>query len=119
VFATLYLSGVNSAATSACAPAALTEGQRNAFLTLLTDDDPAIYQLIRAKMIELGQPARDWLRGYTLSSDPLLRRRAQEIVDHFERGAADDRFLAFCLSQGEDMDLEQAVWLLCQTQYPN
>ena len=106
-------------ATSVQPPTALTEGQRTALLTLLTDEDPAIYQVIRAKIIEQGQPARDWLRAHTLSSDPVLRRRAQEIVDYFERGAADNRFLAFCLSRGEAMDLEEAVWLLCQTQYPN
>lgn len=110
---------MNLSAPSANPAAALTEGQRAALLTLLTDEDPAIYQVIRAKIIEQGQPARDWLRGHTLSSDPVLRRRAQEIVDYFERGAADNRFLAFCLSRGEDMDLEQAIWLLCQTQYPN
>ncbi|PAW80436.1 MAG: hypothetical protein B9S33_18400 [Pedosphaera sp. Tous-C6FEB] len=106
-------------APSANPPAALTEGQRAALLTLLTDEDAAVYQVIRAKIIEQGQPARDWLRAHTLSSDPVLRRRAQEIVDYFERGAADNRFLAFCLSRGEDLDLEQAIWLLCQTQYPN
>ena len=110
---------MNVSAPSVNPPAALTEGQRAALLTLLTDEDPAIYQVIRAKIIEQGQPAREWLRGYTLSSDPVLRRRAQEIVDYFERGMADNRFLAFCLSRGEDLDLEQAVWLLCQTQYPN
>jgi regulator of sirC expression with transglutaminase-like and TPR domain len=110
---------VNVSAPSVNPPAALTEGQRAALLTLLTDEDPAIYQVIRAKISEQGQPAREWLRGYTLSSDPVLRRRAQEIVDYFERGMADNRFLAFCLSRGEDLDLEQAVWLLCQTQYPN
>lgn len=117
--ATLLESAVNLSATSANPPAALTEGQRSALLTLLTDEDPAIYQVIRAKIIEQGQPAREWLRAHTLSSDPVLRRRAQEIVDYFERGAADNRFLAFCLSRGEDLDLEQAIWLLCQTQYPN
>ncbi len=93
---------MNLPVTSAPPPAALTEGQRAALLTLLTDDDPAIYQIIRSKIIEQGQPARDWLRAHTLSSDPVLRRRAQEIVDHFERGAADNRFLAFCLTRGED-----------------
>lgn len=110
---------MNPTALSVNPLAALTEGQRAALLTLLTDEDPAIYQVIRAKIIEQGQPAREWLRSYTLSSDPVLRRRAQEIVDYFERGLADNRFLAFCLSRGEDLDLEQAVWLLCQTQYPN
>ncbi len=110
---------MNPSATSVHPPAPLTEVQRAALLTLLTDEDPAIYQIIRGKIIEQGQPARDWLRMHALSSDPVLRRRAQEIVDYFERGAADNRFLAFCLSRGEDLDLEEAVWLLCQTQYPN
>jgi regulator of sirC expression with transglutaminase-like and TPR domain len=47
-----------------------------------------------------------------------LRRRAQQIVLHFDRQAADDQFLAFCLRHGEEFDLEQAAWLFAQTQYP-
>jgi len=105
--------------TTSAPPAALTEPQKAALLNLLTDDDPAIYQIIRQKILSHGPPARDWLRTHSLSSDPVLRRRAQEIVDHFERQAADNRFLAFCLSRGEDLDAEQGAWLLAQTQYPN
>ena len=100
-------------------PEVLTESRKAALLNLLTDDDPAIYQLIRHKILAQGQGARDWLRGHTLSSDPVLRRRAQEIVDYFERQAADNRFVAFCLSRGEVLDIEQGAWLLAQTQYPN
>jgi regulator of sirC expression with transglutaminase-like and TPR domain len=47
-----------------------------------------------------------------------LRRRAQQIVLHFDRQAADDHFLAFCLRHGEEFDLEQGAWLFAQTQYP-
>ena len=101
------------------APPALTENQKAALLNLLTDDDPAIYQLIRGKILAQGSSAKAWLRSHTLSSDPVLRRRAQEIMDHLERQAADNRFLAFCLSRGEDLDVEQGAWLLAQTQYPN
>jgi regulator of sirC expression with transglutaminase-like and TPR domain len=54
-----------------------------------------------------------------LSREPALRRRASEIVLNFDRQAADDRFLAFCLQHGEEFDLEQGVWLLAQTQYPD
>ena len=61
----------------------------------------------------------DWLRPHTLSSDPALRRRAQEIIQHLARQEADDRFLAFCLNYGEDLNLEQGAWLLAQTQYPD
>jgi regulator of sirC expression with transglutaminase-like and TPR domain len=100
-------------------PARLSESQRVALVSLLADDDPAIYRTVRDKLIACGPAARDWLRPHLLSRDPLLRRRAQGIVQHFGRLTADTRFLAFCLKQGEDLDLEQGAWLLAQTQYPD
>jgi regulator of sirC expression with transglutaminase-like and TPR domain len=109
---------MSTSAASGVTPA-LTESQKAALINLLGDEDPAIYQIIRNKILSQGQSARDWLRQHTLSSDPLLRRRAQEIIDYFERQAGDNRFLAFCLSRGDVLDLEQGAWLLAQTQYPN
>ena len=106
----------SAAITSAAEP---PESQRVALVKLLADDDPAIYQAIRDKILSFGETARDWLRPHALSSDPLLRRRTQEIIRHFDRHAADNSFLSFCLKQGEDCDLEQGVWLLAQTQYPD
>ncbi len=41
-----------------------------------------------------------------------------EILKHLEREQADNEFLAYCLRQGEDCDLEDGVWLLARTQYP-
>jgi regulator of sirC expression with transglutaminase-like and TPR domain len=100
------------------AVAAPSESQRAALINLLADDDPDIYHAIRDKILSFGETARDWLRPHALSGDPLLRRRVQEIIRHFDRQAADNRFLSFCLRQGEDCDLEQGAWLLAQTQYP-
>ncbi len=98
----------------------LSANERAALLTLLADDDVAIYQTVREKILASGQSARDWLRPHALSSDPLLRRRAQEIIQHLARQTADDRFLAFCVQHhGEEFDLEQGVWLLAQTHYPD
>jgi regulator of sirC expression with transglutaminase-like and TPR domain len=99
-------------------PARLSPSQRSALLNLLADEDPAIYQTVREKILSCGPPAAEWLRPHTMSNDPALRRRAQEIVHHFERQAADDHFLAFCLRHGEEFDLEPAAWLLAQTRYP-
>ena len=48
----------------------------------------------------------------------MLRRRTQELIRHFDRQAADDEFLGFCLRHGEDFDLEPGAWLLARTQYP-
>lgn len=100
--------------------AGLTESQRAALLTLLADEDPAVYRPVREKILAGGRAVCEWLRPHTLSSDPVLRRRAVEIIQHFARQAADDRFLAFCLRHhGEEFNLEQGIWLLAQTQYPD
>lgn len=96
----------------------LSQNQRLALVSLLADEDPAIYRTVRETILSCGPPAAEWLRPHTMSNDPALRRRARQIVLHFDRQAADDHFLAFCLRHGEEFDLEQAAWLLAQTQYP-
>jgi regulator of sirC expression with transglutaminase-like and TPR domain len=96
----------------------LSQSERFALVSLLADEDPAIYRTVREKILSYGPPAAEWLRPHTMSNDPALRRRAQQIVLHFERQAADDHFLGFCLRHGEDFDLEQGTWLFAQTHYP-
>jgi len=97
-----------------------SEGQRVALIKLLSDEDAAVYHLVRDKILSFGQTAVAWMHPHVLSSDPVLRRRAQEIIDHLARRSADNRFLAFCLSQhGEDLDVEHGSWLLAQTRYPD
>src|ERR1041385_7550456 len=97
----------------------LSESQWKALLNLLGDDDPAIYQSVREKIMSFGENAGEWLRPHQLSSDPIVRRRAREIVRHFDRQEADTWLLAFCLKHGEEFDLEEGVWLLALTQYPD
>lgn len=100
-------------------PEELSESKKAALLTLLADDDPFVYQKIRHKIVSFGPSAAEWLRPHTLSREPALRRRAQEIVLSFDRQAADNEFLGFCLKHGEALDLEQGAWKLAQTQYPD
>lgn len=97
----------------------LDEKQRKALISLLADEDQNVYRTVREKIVSMGPPSTGWLRPHLLSNDPVLRRRATEIVRHFERQEADTRLLAFCLNQGEDFDLEQSVLLLARTQYPD
>jgi regulator of sirC expression with transglutaminase-like and TPR domain len=96
----------------------ISQSQRVALLSLLGDEDPLVYRTVREKILSCGPPAADWLRPHTMSNDPALRRRARQIVLHFDRQAADDHFLAFCLRHGEEFDLEQGAWMFAQTQYP-
>src|SRR5271170_3305958 len=96
----------------------LDEKQRRALISLLADDDQNVYRTVRQKIMSYGPASAVWLREHIRSNDPVLRRRAQEIVSHFGRQSADNQLLAFCLNQGEDFDLEQSVLLLALTQYP-
>lgn len=99
--------------------AGLSDGQRTALISLLADEDPAVFRAVREKLVACGPAAADWLRPYTLAGEPVLRRRAIEIINVFARHRADDGFLAFCLQHGENLDLETGVLLLAQTQYPD
>ena len=105
-------------ATAKTARGDLPESEKAALINLLGDEEPAVYEAVREKILSTGAGARDWLRPQALSSNPLVRRRAQEIIRHFDRLGADDAFLTFCLKHGKDFDLETAAWLLAQTQYP-
>jgi len=96
----------------------LDEKHRKALVSLLADEDAKVYRTVRETILSYGPASSNWMREHTLSSDPVLRRRANEIVDHFARQEADTLFLAFCLNQGEDFDLEHGVLLLGRTQYP-
>jgi regulator of sirC expression with transglutaminase-like and TPR domain len=109
---------MSASPVSAVTPA-LSDSQKTALVTLLTDDDPSVYHTVRSRILAMGAEAIPWMRAHTLSSDPILRRRAAEIVTHLARQEADNRFLGFCLSHGDELDLEEGIWMLAQTQYPD
>ena len=85
----------------------LSEKEKAALLTLLGDEDAAVYRAVKRRILAAGRDAVAWLQPHTLSRESLLRRRATEIVHHFQQQDADNRFLAFCLTHGEDLDLER------------
>src|SRR6185436_7407566 len=93
----------------------LPEKQRAALISLLADDDPSVHETVRSKLLSFGPSAALWLRPYLLNSDAVLRRRALEIVEHFARAEANDRFLQFCVRTGEELELEQGLGLLART----
>lgn len=98
---------------------ALSEGQKRALVELLADEDASVYAVVRSRILACGREATTWLKPHALASNPVQRRRVQEIIQHLARQEADDRFLSFCLTHGDDLNLEEGVWLLAQTQYPD
>lgn len=99
-------------------PPPLTEGQRVALLKLLADEDRQVAEVARQRLVDEGPGLTDWLRRHALSDNPLLRRRAKDILLHFAGIEADDRMCAFCRRAGDDLDLEEGVMRLAVTQYP-
>src|SRR5262245_42720837 len=91
--------------------AKLSTRERTALLTQLADEDSAVYEATRKKILSFGAETIDWLRPHAISSDAVLRRHVLEIIGHFERKHADNQFLTFCLKHGEEFDLETGAWL--------
>lgn len=99
-------------------PGSFTEGQLHALLTLLGDEDPTVWRPIRERLTSAGTPVLRWLEKHRLHSDPAIRRRVKDIFLEREATLADNEFMAFLLSHGEEFDIEQAAWLLAKTRYP-
>ena len=97
----------------------ISESERAALISLLADEDVAVFETVREKLLSLGPEVRNWLRPHLLSSDPVQRRHAREIVDFLARQDADTDFLSFVLRQGEDFSVEDGIWALARTRYPN
>lgn len=97
----------------------LTESRRLALISLLGDEDDTVAHTASVHLKACGPVACDWLKPHLLSNDAHLRRRARAIVAHFTRTEADNAFLGFALQSGEELNLEQGVWLLARTQYPD
>jgi len=96
----------------------VSDQQRVALIKLLGDDDPMVYQAVKEKIISLGSDTQIWLKPCQISADATLRRHVQEIVRHFGRETADSRFMAYCLQDEEQLDLETGALMMAQTEYP-
>lgn len=96
----------------------LSRAQRAALVRLLEDDDPGVSAAVRQRILDCGEEALAWLSDYLLDPNPVIRKRVGSLVQLLGRQKADSDFLALCLSQGEDFDLEHAVMTLALTRYP-
>lgn len=94
------------------------EVRRRALLKLLADEDEDIADTIKETILAYGAAARPWLESEALSDDPFLRRRIRTLLNFFLRAETDSRFLSFCMHHGEEFDVEQGVWLISKTRYP-
>ena len=57
----------------------LAESKKTALLSLLADEDSAVFEAIREEIISYGPTVSTWLQNYALDESPMLRKRTQEI----------------------------------------
>lgn len=94
-------------------------GLQAALVTLLADEDPAVSEPIRRRLLSGGTVTAGWLRGHRLHADPAVRRRVREVLDAMGRATAEAEWGAFLSRQGEGIDLEEGAWLFVRTRYPD
>ncbi len=99
-------------------PHPLDSRWKSALLTLLGDEDPEIYEATRREIFSHGREALVWMEGESERARGLTRRRCRQIVKGFNQQLADNEFTAFCLRSGDRLNLEEACWMLCRTQFP-
>jgi regulator of sirC expression with transglutaminase-like and TPR domain len=92
--------------------------RQQALLTLLGDEDPVISDQIRDQLLKEEGTTRHWLEPHRLHPDPVIRRRVQSLLKQMKAREADAAFLAYIRIHGEYFDLENAVWMFVQTEYP-
>ncbi len=87
-------------------------------LVLLADDDPAVHGAIRALLTSGGEPVIRFLEQNRLHRTPAIRLRIRELLNDRAVQRYDNEFLGFILSRGEQFDLEEAIWALTLTRFP-
>ncbi len=86
--------------------------------TLLGDEDPNTYQALEKLILRDAERYIDWLKRCRLSDNPLVRRHAGQLVSKHLAMTSKVRFLIFCHTQPENLDLEQGLFALARTEYP-
>jgi regulator of sirC expression with transglutaminase-like and TPR domain len=104
---------------SISSPESLSAAQRAALVRLLADEDPGVFRQIHAAILAHGPAARAWLEPYLLNDDARTRRRVRSLLNRLKSDEADNVFLSFCLTQGNQLDIERGLFLLARTTYPD
>lgn len=97
----------------------LREPQLKALINLLSDEDPQVFDVVHRQFEQHRDEANAALRMAALSDDPITRKHAGKILTEFKKQDSDTEFLRFCLTQGEEFDLEEAAFLLSNTGVPD
>lgn len=97
----------------------LSVDERRNLETLLGDEDPNTYEAIQNLILRNPEKYLEWLKDCRLSDVPMVRNNAIKLVNKHLSMCSKVRFLIFCLTQPEQLDLEEGLFALAKTEYPD
>lgn len=97
----------------------LSDNEIKALIHLLGDDDIKTAQVARKALIEARQKAQPYLEEARNSLDPHVRTRVYSILEHLRLDELGTRFEQFSAMPSAWLDLEEGVFLIAESGYPN
>lgn len=95
-------------------------GEIQALITLLGDDDTHVREVARERLLQIGEPATAFLHaaGHT-DGDGKVRIQAQNVLAQIRQDDLISSFYLLSLLDDEQIDLEEAAFLLARFGYPH
>jgi regulator of sirC expression with transglutaminase-like and TPR domain len=98
----------------------LGNGEIQALITLLGDDDTHVRDVARERLLQIGEPATAFLReAGSADLDGKIRIEARHVLAQIRQEDLISSFYLIGLLEDEQIDLEQAVFLLARLEYPD
>lgn len=98
----------------------LGHGEIQALITLLGDDDAHVHNVARERLLQIGEPATTFLReASNTDGDGKVRIAARHVLAQLQQEDVISSFYLFSLLDDEQIDLEQAVFLLARLGFPD
>jgi len=98
----------------------IATGEIQALITLLGDDDTHVRDIARERLLQIGEPATGFLRAAgSADVDGKIRIEARHVLAKIRQEDLESSFYLLSLRDDEQIDLEQAVFLLARFGYPD
>jgi regulator of sirC expression with transglutaminase-like and TPR domain len=98
----------------------IATGEIQALITLLGDDDTHVRDIARDRLLQIGEPATEFLReAGGMDVDGKIRIEARHVLAQIRQDDLVSSFYLLSLLDDEQIDLEHAVFLLARLGYPD
>src|SRR5574341_2144875 len=98
----------------------ISVGEIQALITLLGDDDNHVRDIARERLLQIGEPATEFLReAGGADVEGKIRIEARHVLAQIRQDDLGASFYLLSLLDDEQIDLEHAVFLLARIAYPD